>query len=207
MLSSRDPTAAAEFHKKRLGQYYLEGSLLPTSVKRFGDLDLRLLQPFFNEDPAVDTILDNISNQPPPLFRLMGISGCGKTGTIMILAQQHFVVYVECSTKGYSEGGYYDHGDYYDHNFSELVMELSRIDARVKEAFHAEHPNFLKTVNLAATNRILKEYLARLIVLHQLLIVKPDLTPLEFVEYQQNGGVEAVDKMVKTFVSTLPAYP
>ena len=120
----------------------------------------------------------------------------------MILAQQHFVVYVECSTTGSSSMSDYD-----DTNFSALVEELEQIDVRVRQMFKATNPNFLKIINLAATNRILKEYLARLIVLHQLLIVKPDLTPVEFIGYQQNEGAEAVEKMIATFVSTLPAYP
>ena len=49
---------AAEFQKSVLRQYYLEGSPLPASPTDHHSIDMRLLQPFFGDDPALKAIMD-----------------------------------------------------------------------------------------------------------------------------------------------------
>ena len=194
---------AAEFQKSVVRQYYLEGSPLPASPTDHHSIDMRLLQPFFGDDPALKAIMDDIHNTPSPVFKVLGVPGSGKTATIMQLAREHFVIYIDCSTK-------FDHeeGEFCDPNFTQLVQDIDATIGPLKEFITQGQPNLLPTVNHSTSNRILQECLARLVVLHQLLVTKPDLTPEEFLMYLLNsGGHQAVADILETVKGIMPAYP
>ncbi len=194
-----DPESGAQSQKKYLGPYYRPGGL-PAAMTDDSHVDMRLMHPYFKNDAAIKTIREEIGGSPTRTFQLLGVSGCGKTGTIVSLAREHFVIYIECSPEGQQR-------DYCDQNFLPLIASIQASVARVKSKVSLDDPRYHNAINVAGLNCVRINYLARLVYLHQLLITVPDLTPEQFIMNQNIGGQERISQIVHYIPGLLERYP
>jgi hypothetical protein len=197
-LEFTDLELVARDQQRILGPYYRHGRL-PAAMTHPSQVDMRLMQPYFKQDAAIAKIRDNILGSPARTFQLLGISGCGKTGTIVSLAREHFVIYVECSPDGAQR-------DYCDQNFRPLVASIQEHLAEVKSNISRSDTRYHDAINIAGLNCVCMNYLARLVYLHQLLITKPDLTPEQFIMNQCNGGQERISQLLSYISRLLGQY-
>jgi hypothetical protein len=164
---------------KLLGPFNKPGVQLPFSSL---GIDLRLLG--IKEGPtlAARKIIDNLNDLRAEtavyMGCLLGVSGCGKTRTLFDVAQDHFLVLIECVPLGEERFEYTR-----DKNFGSMVKDIDRLEKNKDFQEHAER-------------RIMIEFLARFLFLRGLFKLKPDLTPLEFLLTQLNGGQESIASLV-----------
>lgn len=141
-------------------------------------VDLRFLEVV---RPAVDQFLQ-METKGFRAFVFIGVSGAGKTASLMSIARQRFSIFMECGKKSASTLDFIQ-----DSNFHTLVDDISMIHDDYKG------PSFSTAVDF----RILVEYCARLLLLLKLSRTSATLTPEQYLLSQLNGGRAFVDRVVE----------
>ncbi|KAF9299630.1 hypothetical protein BGZ74_008826 [Mortierella antarctica] len=191
--------------KKKLGPFYKKALPYGATASSMNLAMLGLVlakEPTSSDNRTLREIIESDIGKTSghSMVAMVGLSGSGKTATVIELARRHFVVYcVCCDPRSVSSP------DFKDPNFITLARDVERMCVSLPkpkpESLHdlIENDSALKR---RAGDRVELEFLARLLFLQLLFNINPDLEPLQFFREQTNGGATTI----KTLVNKLRAY-